>query len=67
VKTDAGIASWSVSCKNFNRVMRRGKLGSDQKAVNDIMFSHIHKKAMDEMNFEHVAREFMQHTNSRNL
>lgn len=27
--------------------------------LNNVMFAHIHKKAMDEINFERVASEFI--------
>ena len=36
--------------------------GSDRiadKSRENIMFSHIHKKALDEINFERVANELM--------
>jgi hypothetical protein len=57
------------SCERSFSVMRRKKTWvrskSGQNHLNNIMFSHIHKKAMDEINFERVASEFMQHTDGR--
>ena len=54
------------SCERSFSVMRRQKSWvrskSGQNHLKNIMFSHIHKKAMDEINFERVASEFMQCT-----
>ena len=57
------------SCEQSFSVMRREKTWirskSGQNHLKNIMFSHIHKKAMDEINFELVASEFMQHADGR--
>jgi len=53
----------TASCERSFSVMRRVKTWvrsrSGQNHLNNVMFAHIHKKAMDEINFERVASEFI--------